>query len=105
MGGKISSDPLFTAANFNDIVVFVYERGVAQLAARTLWEREAAGSSPATPTCGYGVVVTQNPSKVLSWVRVPLPACEKFCRAYSSTAERAAHNRLVLGSNPSGPNL
>lgn len=40
--------------------------------------REAAGSSPATPTCGYGVVVTQNPSKVLSWVRIPLPAHRRF---------------------------
>lgn len=25
------------------------------------------------------------------------------CRAYSSAAERAAHNRLVAGSNPAGP--
>ncbi len=84
----------------------MYGRGVAQLVARTLWEREVVGSSPTTPTCGYGVVVTQNSSKVLSWVRAPLPASfDVFCRAHSSTAERAAHNRLVLGSNPSGPNL
>lgn len=31
-------------------------RGVAQMVARTLWEREDAGSTPATPTTGdkYG---------------------------------------------------
>jgi hypothetical protein len=28
---------------------------------------------------------------------------DALCRAYSSTAELAAHNRLVPGSNPGGP--
>ena len=28
----------------------VYHRGVAQLVARVLWEHDAAGSSPVTPT-------------------------------------------------------
>jgi hypothetical protein len=53
-------------------------------------------------------------SKV-SRVRVPSPAPDKFgChedlasswpkeRARSSVAERPAHNRLVVGSNPAGP--
>lgn len=28
-----------------------------------------------------------------------------YCRAYSSTVEQTAHNRLVLGSNPSAPTI
>ena len=43
-----------------DIRVFVYYnskvsfRGVAQLVARLLWEQDAAGSSPVTPTIYRG---------------------------------------------------
>ena len=33
---------------YNNTVVFF--RGVAQLVARLLWEQDAAGSSPVTPT-------------------------------------------------------
>ena len=33
---------------YNNRVVFL--RGVAQLVARLLWEQDAAGSSPVTPT-------------------------------------------------------
>ena len=50
--------------------------------------------------CGSGVGVTQQPSKLLSWVRIPSAALFWAC---SSMAEQAAHNRWVLGSNPSRP--
>ena len=53
------------------------------MVARALWEREVVGSNPAAPTCGHGVVVTQNPSKVLSRVRVPLPALKLTAQAVS----------------------
>lgn len=48
-------------------------------------------------------MVARDPSKVSVRVRISLPAFTLNPRAYSSTAERAAHNRSVLGSNPSGP--
>ncbi len=57
---------------------------------------------PRLITCGSGVVVTQQPSKLFSRVRIPSAALASL-RACSSTAERSAHNRLVQGSNPCGP--
>lgn len=45
-------------------VQFQSLRGVAQLVARTVWDREVAGSSPATPTCaGVAQLVERLPSK------------------------------------------
>ena len=51
---------------------------------------------------GIAQLVERQPSKLDARVRVSLPA-PLFIWAYSSMAERAAHNRSVLGSNPGGP--
>ncbi len=39
-----------SVATISGSLPFVALRGMAQLVARPLWEREAVGSSPATPT-------------------------------------------------------
>lgn len=39
-----------SVASISGSLPFVALRGMAQLVARPLWEREAVGSSPATPT-------------------------------------------------------
>ena len=49
---------------------------------------------------GIAQLVERQPSKLDARVRVSLPALTWAC---SSMAEQAAHNRLVLGSNPGGP--
>ena len=44
----------------------VKKRGIAQMVARVVWDHEAAGSSPATPTTisGSGSVVERHLAKV-----------------------------------------
>ena len=50
-------------------------RGVAQLVERCVWDAEALGSNPSTPTVGgYGSMVEQVLSKHLTGVRFSLPA-------------------------------
>jgi alcohol dehydrogenase (NADP+) len=55
----------------------INKRGVAQLVARALWEREVAGSSPVSPTFSTAGIVQRLvylPSKEKMRVRFPLPA-------------------------------
>ena len=39
----------FLLISANNLIIYLF-RGVAQLVARLLWEQDAAGSSPVTPT-------------------------------------------------------
>lgn len=39
--------------NITNVLVNYKDRGVAQLAARLLWEQDAAGSNPVTPIVVY----------------------------------------------------
>ena len=41
---------------------------MAQLVARPLWEREAVGSSPATPTGGWATAVAARPRFLLTFL-------------------------------------
>ena len=60
------------------MIQFILDRGIAQLAARCVWDAEVPSSSLGTPTdlttCGYGVMVARDPSKVSVRVRISLPA-------------------------------
>ena len=47
---------------------------MAQLVARPLWEREAVGSSPATPTGGWATAVATRPRSFQA------PLLPKICR-------------------------
>ena len=51
--------------------------------------------------CGRRQVVRRQPSKLIFVGSSPIARSKSGAR--SSAAERTAHNRLVVGSNPTGP--
>ena len=78
----------------------IFIRGVAQLGARVLWEHEVAGSIPVTPTiCGYRISVILQPSKLVRWVRFPLPAPLILVNVVQ-LVERQIVVLVVVGSSP-----
>ncbi len=99
-----------------DIYYNIYPlRGVAQLVARLLWEQDAVGSSPATPTkktdadrqggVGFSIGRDSNPERAKSvkkaaggrffsfLVRRRVPKCEAFGSSSSGDAQSAAPSR------------
>ncbi len=59
----------------------VYHRGVAQLVARVLWEHDAAGSSPVTPTTGSaGSKIKGAGTAFYILTRMILPSRSQHCK-------------------------